>query len=52
MIGRRFNFNLGMEGLKRGLRKCIWAGFRVGKIVRSFDVGVIKLGNGILYSSV
>ena len=50
--GWRFNFYLGVKRLKSGLRKCRWAGFRVGKFVRGFDVGIIELGNSIKYSSV
>ena len=34
------------------LGKCRWPGFGVGKFVGGFDIGVIELGNSVIYSCV
>ena len=44
-----FNFDLGMEKLKGRLGKCRWTGFRVGKFVGCFDIGVVELGDSVIY---
>ena len=50
--GKGFNFDLGMNRLKGRLGKCRWVGFGVGKFVGGFDIGVIKLGDSVIYSCV
>ena len=47
--GRKFNFDLEMERLKGRLRKSRWAGIRVCKFVGCFDIGVVELGDGVIY---
>ena len=44
-----FNSDLRMNKLKGRLGKCRWAGLRVGKFVGCFDIGVIELGDGVVY---
>ena len=48
--GRRrgFNFDLGAGRLG----KCRWTGFGAGKLVEGLEIGVIKLGNSVIYSCV
>ena len=46
----RFNCGLGVEGLKRGLGKCRWAGFGVVNFIRGLLIWVFKLGNSMVYS--
>ena len=36
--GRTFNFYSRVKRLKRGLRKCRWAGFGVSNFVRGFEI--------------
>ena len=50
--GKRFNFDLGMERLKGRLGKCRWTGFRVSKFIGCFDIGVVELGDGVIYCCV
>ena len=47
--GKRFNFDLVMERLKGSLGKCRWAGFGVYKFVGCFNIGVVELGDGVIY---
>ena len=36
-----------MDRLKGRLGNCRWTGFRVGKFVGCFDIGVVELGNSV-----
>ena len=47
-----FNFDLGMNRLKERLGKCRWTGFRVGNLVGCFDIGVVELGDSVIYCCV
>ena len=37
-----------MNRLKGRLGKSTWTGFRVGKFVGCFDIGVVELGDGVI----
>ena len=41
-----------MDGLKRRLGKCRWTGFRVVKIVGCFVIGIVELGDIVMYCGV
>ena len=50
--GSGLNFDLGMNMMIGRLVKGRWAGFGVGKLVGGFDIGVIQLGDSVIYSCV
>ena len=50
--GSGFKLDLGVERLKGRLGKYRWAGFGVIKFIGGPEIGVIKLGNSVIYSGV
>ena len=47
--GKGFNFDLGMNRLKGRLGNCRWTGFRVGNFVGCIDIGVVELGDSVIF---